>query len=145
MKFENFIKNGKVKRASVDISLIKSLISTSTKDLKFLQNLEINEDSARKIMSNYYDILRCILEAICSLEGFKVYSHEAFTFYLKGKKEEIFAEKFDRFRKIRNGINYYGKDISLEEVQENKQEIIRVVEELRNKYLKEFIKNETPS
>ncbi len=140
MKFENFIKNGQVKRASIDTPLIKSLISTSVKDLKFLENLEINEDSARKIMSNYYDTLRSILEAICSLEGFKVYSHEAFTYFLKEKKDEIIALKCDKFRKIRNGINYYGKDISPKEVQEHKQEILEIIAELKNKYLKEFNK-----
>ena len=30
---------------------------------------------------------------------------------LKEKQEELISIKFDRFRKIRNQINYYGKDI----------------------------------
>jgi hypothetical protein len=139
MKFENFIKTGQVKKAATDIPLVKSLISTSDKDLLFLQASEINENSARKIMSNYYDLLRSILEAICSINGFKVYSHEAFTYFLKEKNEGLIAMKFDKFRKIRNGINYYGKEISIEEVQENKEDILKIIEDLKNKYLKDFI------
>ena len=113
----------------------KSLIATAELDLQFLEKLEINEQSARKIMSNYYDVLRSILEAIALLEGYKVYSHEAFTFFLNEKGEETLALKFDRFRKLRNNINYYGKNISVEEVKEYSAEIGNIVALLRKKYL----------
>ena len=79
MSFEVFIKRGQVRIASKDISLAKSLVITAKQDLEFLGTLEINETSARKIMSNYYDVLRSILEAVSALDGYKVYSHEAFT------------------------------------------------------------------
>ena len=85
MKFEDFIEKGQIRKASKDSSLAKSLISTAENDLIFLKNLDINEYSARKIMTNYYDILRSILEAISILDGYKVYSHEAFTYFLKEK------------------------------------------------------------
>lgn len=135
MKFEDFIKNGQVKRARKDMELIKSLIKTAEKDLKFLGSLKINEDSARKIMTNYYDVLRSILEAISLSDGYKVYSHEPFGFFLKEKGEDIIAEKFDRLRKIRNGISYYGADISTDEVKENAAEIMKIIEVLKRKYL----------
>lgn len=136
MKLKDFIGKGQVKKVSKDISLAKSLVITANTDLKFLQSLEINENSARKIMTNYYDILRSILEAISVLNGYKIYSHEAFTYFLKEKDEDLIAEKFDRFRKIRNRLQYYGKNISVEEVKENVNEIIKLVEELKRKYLK---------
>lgn len=135
MKLNDFIAKGQVKKSTVNISLVKSLIKNSEKDLRFLNTLKIDEDSARKVMSNYYDLLRSILEAVSSLEGYKIYQHEAFTYYLKEKEEGLLAEKFDRFRKIRNGINYYGKDISIEEVKENVKEIVKIVSEIKEKYL----------
>ncbi len=138
MKLNDFIEKGQVRKASKDIALVKSLISTAENDLKFLDNLEINDNSARKIMSNYYDVLRSIVEAISVLEGYKVYSHEAFTYFLKEKEEELISLKFDRFRKIRNGINYYGKDISVKEVKENVKEMIKLIKDLKTKYLSEF-------
>ncbi len=136
MKLKDFIKKGQVKKASPDLALIKSLVATAESDLKFLKKLQINENSARKIMSNYYDVLRSILEAVSALKGYKIYSHEAFTYFLQEKNENLIAEKFDRFRKIRNKINCYGKNISVEEVKENSAEILNLIRELKKKYLK---------
>lgn len=136
MNFKNFIEKGQIKVISKDMALVKSLVNTSDGDLKFLESLEINKNSSRKIMTNYYDILRSVLEAVSILDGYKIYAHEAYTIYLKEKGEDLISEKFDRFRKIRNGINYYGEDITVEEVKENSAEIIKLIEELKKKYLK---------
>ena len=72
MRFEDFIKEGKIRRASKDFQLSKSLIKTAEQDLKFLDKLEITEESARKIIISYYDTLRSILEAIAILKGYKI-------------------------------------------------------------------------
>ena len=138
MKLNDFIKKGIVKKTEIDKALAKSLIKITSEDLVFLNKLKVSKESARKIMANYYDCLRAIIEAIAALEGIKSYSHEAFTAFLKeNKKEEILADKFDRFRKIRNGINYYGKKISIEEAKQHKEDIIQIIAVLKEKYLKE--------
>ncbi len=138
MKLKDFIEKGQVKKVSKDIALAKSLLSTAESDLKFLKTLKINDNSARKIMSSYYDVLRSILEAISILNGYKIYSHEAFTYFLKERDEGLIAEKFDRFRRIRNKINYYGKNISVEEAKENVIGIIKLIDKLNRKYLEEY-------
>ncbi|MBI5797775.1 hypothetical protein HZA98_02635 [Candidatus Woesearchaeota archaeon] len=86
-------------------------------------------------MSNYYDVLRSLLEAMVLRDGYKVYSHEAFTFYLREKGENEISLKFDRFRKKRNAINYYGENISVEEVKEYSEEMRSIINELKEKYL----------
>jgi len=134
MKFEDFIKNGNVRRSSKDESLVKSLIRNSKKDLKFLDKIKIDANSSRKLMANYYDVLRSILEAMVLLKKYKVYSHEAFTYFLKENGEEIISIKFDRFRKIRNSINYYGGDITMEDAKENILEIQKIIKYLLSKY-----------
>ena len=139
MKFEDFIEKGQVRVASIDKALAKSLIKNTKDDLKFLNSLTINEQSSRKLMVNYYDSLRSILEAISSMNGYKIYSHEAFTYFLKEKNEEALSNKFDRFRKIRNSINYYGEDISIEAAKENIKEIKKIIKILLNQYLKDII------
>ena len=135
MKFEDFIGKGQVRKTSKDISLAKSLVRTAYSDLKFLNTIPLNENSARKVIGNYYDVLRSIMEAIAALSGYKVYSHEAFAYFLREKGEVAIAEKFDRFRRIRNKINYYGKDISIEEAKENSDEIKKIINALKLKYL----------
>lgn len=138
MKFEEFIKNKKARISEKDIPLAKSLLKNSLRDLKFLETLKINEDSARKITTNYYEVLRSILESLASLKGYRIYEHEAFTYYLKEINEHAFAIKFDRIRKIRNSINYYGENISVEEVKEIKEDIEKMIKYLVEKYLKDI-------
>ena len=138
MNFKDFIEKGQVRVASIDKALARSLIKNTKEDLKFLDTLTINEQSSRKLMVNYYDSLRTILEAIAAIDKYKIYSHEAFTYFLKEKNEEVISNKFDRFRKIRNSINYYGEDISVEDTKENIKEIKRIIKILLNKYLKDI-------
>ena len=132
MRFEDFIKNGKVRKTSFDKGLFHSLIRTSEMDLKYLDSVKINNFSCRKTMSNYYDVMRSYLEALGLKKGYKIYSHEAFTFFLKMINEDILAIKFDRMRKIRNGINYYGEDIAIEEVKENIKTIKEIISKIIN-------------
>ena len=137
MKFEDFIKEGKVRKATPDRFMAESIIKNTFDDLKFLDGIKLNELSKRKIVSNYYDSLRSLLEVISLLKGYKIYSHEAFTYFLKEKlNQEILSFKFDRFRKIRNGLIYYGKSIQLEEAEDIVKEIKIFIEEINKKFIK---------
>ncbi len=95
----------------------------------------LNEETvAAKFVVNY-DSLREILEALALLKGFKIYNHECYVSFLSeiiNLKNEAF--KFNEFRRIRNSINYYGKDISVEEG----KQLIKEVLELRTKLLGEL-------
>ncbi|MBC8485301.1 MAG: hypothetical protein H8D45_04595 [Bacteroidetes bacterium] len=51
-------------------------------------------------------------------------------------KEDSLCKKFDRYRKLRNGINYYGEEIDVETVKEAKEEIPEMIKKLE-KHLKE--------
>jgi len=134
MEFENLIKKGIVRKTSVDVGLIRSLINTAEQDLNYLKCVKINKISARKTFSNYYDVLRSLLEAIASQKGYKIYSHEAFSYFLKKENKNVLAKKFDRLRKIRNAVNYYGKEISPEYAGENIQEIKKIILKLKEIY-----------
>jgi len=50
--------------------------------------------------------------------------------------QEVLSLKFDRFRKIRNGLNYYGKSISLEQAEEIIENLKKTIKEIINKFLK---------
>ncbi len=136
MRFADFLKQGMARKAKKDENLAKALFTTAKRDLIFLDKIKIDEFSSRKIVSEYYNVLRSLLEAITALNGFKIYSHEAFTYYLKDIDEEIISIKFDRLRKIRNKINYYGQLVSTEEAKENVKEIKEIIDYLINKYFK---------
>lgn len=138
MKFNDFLSQGLARKMKKDENLARSLFTTAKKDLIFLERTKIDEFSSRKIVSGYYDVLRNLLEAIAVLNGFKIYSHEAFTYYLKEIGEETISIKFDRLRKIRNKINYYGQMISIKEAKDNIEENRRMINFPVDKYLKFF-------
>ena len=139
MRFQDFIESGKVRKGGPDIQLAKSMIKISDNRREAIRAIPITQNSASTIMANFYDCLREIVEAIGAREGYKVYSHEAYTYFLREKGESLIAEKFDRFRKIRNRINYYGKPIDMASTTAHTAEIEKIIEELKQKYLKDLI------
>ena len=74
--------------------------------------------------------MRQILEAITLTKGYKVYSHEAYIYFLKHLKEYAFAENFDRSRKLRNGVNYYGKGVTKQTAQDAKMQVQTIKKKL---------------
>lgn len=104
------------KRVSRDEELIRSLIKTSENKLKTQENIVTDSITASSKFSLAYDSLRELIEALSLKHGFKIYNHEAYTAFLKEViKNSLLGEEFDELRKIRNSINYYGKEISAED------------------------------
>lgn len=126
-----------VKEVKPDDGLIKSLINQSNKKLITDKFSPLNQNTASTKFCNNYDSLREIMEALSIRNGFKIYNHECiFGFINQVLKMEKESFDFDNIRKIRNSINYYGEDISIESARKLINEIII----LRNKMLNELKK-----
>lgn len=125
-----------VKETKEDISLIKSLIEQSNKKIITDNFSPLNKDTVSTKFCNNYDSLREILEALALQKGFKIYNHECFSGFLKDiLKMEKESFDFDKIRKIRNSVNYYGQDISIlegkewiKEIKNLKEKLIRLLE-----------------
>ena len=110
-----------------DIGLINSLIKSSNKRLESSNRLELDEVTAEAKLSLAYDSLREVLEALCIENGYKIYNHECYTAFLKEiLMESRIGDNFDEMRKIRNAINYYGKDVTVKEAEEVINKIISI-------------------
>ena len=138
---DEFIERGDARKSTKDIALAKSLLNTADSDLRFVSSLEITPDSARKITANYYDVARSLVEAIAALNRLKIYKHEGFTAFLKGCGRNYLAENFDRFRKIRNGIEYFGNNVSAEETRQNVEDMKELIAKLRKQLSEELEKS----
>ena len=139
MDWEECNKRALVKETKIDENLIKSLLKTSENKLKSFNRLELDSVTASTKVSLFYDCLRELLEALAIKNKYKIYNHECFASFLKEILEDNFlAFEFDRFRKIRNGINYYGKEISIDNV----KTLIREMQNVRNKILEKYFKND---
>lgn len=126
-----------VKETSKDENLINSLIKSSKKKSDSNERLELDETTASTKVSISYDSLREILEALAIKKGFKIYNHECFSGFL-GEicNEKFLSKQFDGFRKARNQINYYGKDISLEHA----EILIKEISDFKKKIIKKYLK-----
>lgn len=128
MRFEECLKQGFAKETKIDKIRAKSLIKSSKESIETAKNIPIKESSLKSIFREFYEGLRQYCEAIGYLKGYKFSSHEAITFFLKDiLKEEIISNKFDRYRKLRNGINYYGDSISEESVKDAAIDIPKII------------------
>ncbi|MBU2589175.1 MAG: hypothetical protein KKB39_00255 [Nanoarchaeota archaeon] len=131
MDWKGCIKKNLVKEIKVDENLIKSLISSAKVKIDAEESIE-GKFSEPKI-SLIYDALRMFLEALALKNKYKIYNHECYVFFLKEiLKKSDFAYQFDKARKIRNAINYYGKRISEKESRQIIKEIKLLIKELQN-------------
>ena len=111
--FEYFLNKGEVKRQKPDSNLSKAAFKDSIERLEFSKSL-LNTAKTKYTLENAYESMREAADSLLYLEGFKSFSHEASIVYLikKGFDENVIID-FNRFRKIRNGIKYYGGDCDL--------------------------------
>ena len=131
MSFKRSLEEGYVRKVYPDKIKAKSLIKASGKAIATAAKIKQEQDSHKSIVRELYEGLRQYCESIGYLHGYKFLSHEAITYFI----DEVFGEKadsliFDTYRKLRNGINYYGHEVPLETVKEALKEIPELISRL---------------
>ncbi|MCK5624427.1 hypothetical protein KAI04_01135 [Candidatus Pacearchaeota archaeon] len=120
-----------IKKISKDKIRAKSLDKMSKDSLKILKLIKL-QDAPNIIFRELYEALRQEIESIGYLKGYKFRSHEAITIFLQeGLKEKKISSIFDRYRIIRNKLNYYGKPVHKETVKEAAKEIPKIIKYLQ--------------
>lgn len=127
MDWKECLSGKLVKKKSFDKALIGSLIRESEKKLKTNEFIPLNEITASTKLCIVYDALREILEAVAVKKGYKIYNHECYVGFL----DEILLLKesslnFDKFRKVRNSINYNARQIDIDDVKNLMLEILNL-------------------
>ena len=131
-KFNQGINEGNAKKVPIDKFKAKSLLKSADEAIYAARKLPLESRTLKSIIRELYEALRQYCEALGYCNGYKFLSHEVITSYLEEMiNEPRLAAKFDRYRKIRNGINYYGDDVSEETAREALKEIPDLVEKLR--------------
>lgn len=137
MDFTSCKKNNLVKEIKVDNNLIQSLLKSSSKKFQTQKLIKLDNDTASSKITLIYDAIRELLEASAVSKGYKIYNHECYCAFLKEiMKESLLGDRFNNFRKIRNDINYYGKDISAEEAKPLIGDMITFIGIIKNKFFK---------
>ena len=115
-KFEEFIKNGIVKKQSPNISRAQFLEQESKQNFEILEEIiekiGISDKNSNHIVKTCYDILMELVRAKMLLKGFNALgqgAHEAEVSYLRQlgfSENEI--QVAEQLRYFRNGMLYYG-------------------------------------
>lgn len=139
MDWDECIKKNKVRKGRKDKNRAKSLLKTSQNRMRHVMESEIRDYNASTLFSDAYESLLQVCQAIISLKGYKVYNHVCITAFIKEILGKVaISNKFDRYRKVRNGINYYGEEIDKEFAEEAIPEIERIMSSLKKEFLEEI-------
>jgi len=134
VNFDDCIDSGKTKKTGQNQIRAISLARSSTQAIETAKSIPLNSNTAKTILRELYEGLREHCEAIGFLKGYKFLDHESIGYFLRDiLKEQHAHNKFDRYRKLRNGINYYGNDVSIETVREAIQDIPALIRDLSSK------------
>ena len=130
--FEYYISAKLVKKTSLNIQRIKSLINDSKERMQEIN--DINPSKKPKIVfENIYDSIRDLCDALLLSKGWKSYSHEASISYLLKQNFDIaIVKQLDNFRYMRNGSKYYGRKISAEEAKDINEFYLKIKFKLNN-------------
>ncbi len=140
LSWEDQIKKGNVRKTISNKGRIIALINFSDNCFKIFSKIPLNDQNSSIIFTNFYEALREICEAVSLSKGYKIYTHEAIALFLKEiLKEDAIFSKFDRFRMMRNGVNYYAKPVLMEETLSAIGDIEKIINQLKIKYLSKFI------
>ncbi|MFA6088436.1 MAG: hypothetical protein WC755_01105 [Candidatus Woesearchaeota archaeon] len=134
--FKTFLEEGNVKECPLDNQKIKSLILMSESIIKSFEKIPLDDLNASLTVTNHYEALRLILECVGIKKGYSFFSHEAYYYFvLEILKDQRIAENFDKYRKVRNKINYYGKTVSKEFACEAKENMLLLINDIKKKFL----------
>lgn len=138
MDLDECYRKGSIRKTKIDRGLILSLIEMAEIKEIAVNTAKINEINISAYVSLAYDSLREILEALCISKGYKVTSHICTGELLKTLAANFEFYEFDRFRYIRNSINYYGIKIDFEQGNELIKKIFSLKKRLIQEQLKEY-------
>ena len=138
MDLDDCYKKGFIKRTRIDKELIISLVEMSDIKEETVKTANITEKNISAYLSMAYDSLREVLEAICISKGYKVINHFCIGELLRTIIKDFDFSEFDRFRYVRNGINYYGTKVDFDQGKTIISKIFKMKKELKvgiSKYL----------
>ncbi|MFP4118574.1 MAG: hypothetical protein ACLFTH_00810 [Candidatus Woesearchaeota archaeon] len=119
MDLETCKKQKLIRYDTPDKAKATSLLEDANNKFGTANSIKLTKNSASSIITLHYDAIREQLAAIASREGFKINNHECYKAFIHTmlKKPKI-AVQFDKARRIRNRINYYGSALQEEKARE---------------------------
>lgn len=117
---EQLVKTDQLRRRSVDKEKIKSIIESSTTNMKIVKTIILTEQSAILIFRETYESIRQLGDAKWWLLGYEPRNHEVSLEILKELdiQEKVKLNYLSWFKNIRNDANYRGFKVAVAQAQE---------------------------
>ena len=139
-EFNEFLKNGIVKKMSLDINRSKSLMDESVRKSNSLkeqiEKIGVKKENANDYVEYCYDMIMYLVRAKMYEKGYKAVgngAHEAEVAYLRILKvNENNVLFMNELRYYRNGILYYGTKMDIEYANKVISFSKRIITQLKN-------------
>ena len=133
MKEWDEVKN-EVWKVKPDKQLTRSILKMVNVRLNAIKSLD-KKEFASIIAENYYEVIKELITAVMSVDGYKTLSHEVLASYLKQfyktlDRNELFL--IDQLRQVRNKIVYKGFFVQENYLEANENQLKFIIGKLRN-------------
>jgi len=110
VEFKAYERIDKVRRVAPDESMARGLLRGARDDWRVVGRMRVDNRTASIAFKLSYDFLRCALQTLLALEGWKPYSHEAVFQYAleQGVLDPAEHTLADEARHLRHDIEYRG-------------------------------------
>lgn len=131
----DYVERGKVREQEPDPSMAESLFERAESKYENMESLGITEGTATDYLENVYEAVKMMIQAFMSADGYHPYSHEAIIAYAIDQLDLSLeqANKFNKYRKLRNDIAYRGEIVTEHEAEDIKQLFIEVHDNLSSR------------
>ncbi|MEK6905811.1 MAG: hypothetical protein AABX24_05410 [Nanoarchaeota archaeon] len=117
---EQLVRIDQLRKRSLDKEKVKSMIESSTTNIKIVKTVPLSEQSAILIFRETYESIRQLGDARWWLSGYEPRNHEVSMEILKEMdvKEKVRLNHLSRFKTIRNDANYRGFKVTVIQARE---------------------------
>ena len=123
-----------VSKTAPDKEKAKSLLQIISLREKNINSMK-SEEFSTLVVEGYYEIIKELMTAVMSIDGWKTVSHEMLIGYLEKFYKEFPSQEIyiiDQLRKTRNDIAYRGVSIKKEYLTRNKEPILKIIDKLKH-------------
>ncbi|MDY6774157.1 MAG: hypothetical protein SVS85_03055 [Candidatus Nanohaloarchaea archaeon] len=118
--FEDYVERGEVRDSETDPSKAESMKKRATSKFENMERLGVDEETATDYVENVYEAAKLLVQSFMARDGHRPYSHEAVIAYAVDELEVgmVDANRFNRYRKLRNDIAYRGEVATVKEAED---------------------------
>ncbi len=136
MSWKRCLDEFNARKITVDKQRALSLKKMALNRKEFINSIPETDNNLKFIFESYYTLVIEILHSLAYEKGYNIENHVCLGFFLVEfynlEKEQ---KLFDKFRKNRNGLVYYGNELSKQVLEKNIVEIrefVKLIETIKN-------------